>query len=159
LAQRIEILNWHHTQAKPSQSATAKHFDLIYPNLCLKQPTVSSWLKDEAMWRSQWAEAEQQGRAGGAKRLKQVEQPEVDDMLELWIAKAMHDRVHLTSEVICEKWRRFADLVGVPVEDRLTLSDGWLASLKKRCGLKELKRHGEADSANPLLYAACTRPL
>lgn len=94
------------------------------------------------------AEAEQQGWAGGAKRLNQVEQPEVDDMLELWIAKAMRDRVHLTGEVIREKWRRFADLVGVPVEDRLTLSDGWLASLKKRCGLKELKRHGEADSAN-----------
>jgi hypothetical protein len=149
LAQRIEILNWHHAQQKPSQSKTAKHFDAIYPNLRLKQPLLSAWLKEEDMWRGRWADAEEHGRAGGAKHFKQVEHPEVDDMLALWIAKAMTQRVHLSGEIIQEKWRRFADLVGVAEEDRLTLSDGWLAALKKRCRLKEFKCHGEADSANP----------
>ncbi|KAJ7740354.1 hypothetical protein B0H16DRAFT_1277451, partial [Mycena metata] len=57
LAQRIEILDWHHAQAKPSQSKTAAHFGPIYPNLCIKQPLVSSWLKDESKWREQWDEA------------------------------------------------------------------------------------------------------
>lgn len=81
--------------------------------------------------------------------MKQVEHPLVDEMLELWIAKAMRDRVHLTGEIIREKWRRFAELSSIPEEEQLGLSEGWLTALKKRCGLKELKRHGEADSADP----------
>jgi hypothetical protein len=148
LAQRIEILDWYHAQPKPSQSKTAKHFDAIYPNLCIKQPLLSSWLRDEKIWRKRWAKTEQQGRAGNAKRVKQVEYPEVDDMLELWIAKAMRDRIHLSGEIIRQKWTHFADLTKIPVYERLALSDGWLAALKKRCALKEFKRHGEADSAN-----------
>jgi len=57
LAQRIEILNWHHKNGQ-NQMATAKHFDPIYPNLQIKQPLVSSWLKFEAEWREQWARAD-----------------------------------------------------------------------------------------------------
>jgi hypothetical protein len=139
LHQRIEILNWHHAQLKPSQVKTAKHFDRIYPKLRIKQPLVSAWLNEEQKWRDQWTETEQQGRSTNVKRMKQVEHPEVDDMMELWIAKAMRDRVHLTGEIIREKWTRFADLVGIPADERLALSDGWLAALKKRCGLRELK--------------------
>ncbi|KAI9057991.1 hypothetical protein FKP32DRAFT_1636736, partial [Trametes sanguinea] len=56
LAQRIEILDWHHAHGK-NQSETAKHFDKIYPNLKLKQPTVSTWVKEEAMWRQRWEES------------------------------------------------------------------------------------------------------
>jgi hypothetical protein len=148
LAQRIEILNWHHAQPKKSQTKTAKHFDPIYPNLRIKQPLLSEWLKDEQKWRDQWAEAQEQGKPGNAKRIKQVEHPNVDAMLELWISKLMRDCVHITGELIREKWKHFADLAGVPEDERLALSNGWLDSLKLRCGLKELRRHGEADSAN-----------
>ncbi|OSC98102.1 hypothetical protein PYCCODRAFT_1375859, partial [Trametes coccinea BRFM310] len=56
LAQRIEILDWYHAHGK-NQSKTAQHFDKIYPNLKLKQPTVSAWVKDEAMWRQRWEES------------------------------------------------------------------------------------------------------
>jgi hypothetical protein len=66
----------------------------------------------------------------------------------------MRERVHLAGEIIRQKWTRFADLAGIPEDERLALSEGWLASLKKRCGLKEFKRHGEADSANPVEIAA-----
>lgn len=154
LAQRIEILNWDHSQSTPSQTKTAENFAKKYPNLCIKQPLVSDWLKNEKKWRDQWAEVEQLGKAGTAKQIKQVEHPEVDDMLELWIAKAMRDRVHLSGEIIWLKWTRFADLVGIPEDERLALSEGWLGSLKKHCGLKEFKRHGEANSANPAAIQA-----
>ncbi|KAJ6491614.1 hypothetical protein C8R47DRAFT_1044693 [Mycena vitilis] len=147
LAQRIEILDWHHARTPPNQSATARHFSALYPNLCIKQPLISSWLKSEEKWRDQWAEAQEHGRSGDTKRVKQVEHPEVDDMLELWVTKAMADRVHLSRP---PKWTRFADLAGIPADERLGLSEGWLTSFKKRCGLKEFKRHGEADSANPV---------
>ena len=49
LAQRIEILNWHHEQKK-SQQETATYFNTKYPSLQLKQPLISAWLKEEEKW-------------------------------------------------------------------------------------------------------------
>ncbi|KAH0825866.1 hypothetical protein J3R83DRAFT_7789, partial [Lanmaoa asiatica] len=49
LKQRIEILNWHHANGK-NQTKIAKHFNVRYPDLQLKQPRISSWLKDESKW-------------------------------------------------------------------------------------------------------------
>lgn len=53
LEQRIEILNWYHANGR-NQSKTAKHFDALYPNLRIKQPLVSSWVKEESRWREEW---------------------------------------------------------------------------------------------------------
>lgn len=83
------------------------------------------------------------------KRAKQTEHPEVNEMLELWVTKAMVDGIQVTGEVLRQKWTRFADMVGIPNDERLNLSEGWLTAFKKRCGLKEFKRHGEAGSADP----------
>jgi len=69
-------------------------------------------------------------------------------MMYLWVSKAMGDNILLTGEVLCQKWNRFADLVGIPEDERLSLSNGWLAQFKDRNGLKEIKRHGEAASAH-----------
>ena len=69
-------------------------------------------------------------------------------MMYLWVSKAMDDRILLTGEVLCQKWNQFADLVGIPADDRLGLSNGWLARFKERNGLKETKWHGEAASAD-----------
>lgn len=148
LKQRIEILDWHHTQ-KSSQGKTASHWNEVYPNLCLKQPTISAWLKDENRYRKQYEEALGRGQPGNAKRVKQTEHPEVNEMLELWVTKAMSDNVHVSGEILRRKWNRFADLVGVPDDERLSLSEGWLDALKRRCGLRGYKRHGEAGSASP----------
>lgn len=148
LAQRIEILNWHHASERKNQTQTAKHWVEIYPELKLKQHRVSRWLQQEAKWRAEWAEVQAKGRSGHTKRVKQVEHPEVDEMLELWVAKAMSDGIHLNGEIIRQKWKYFADLVGIPEDDRLNLSEGWLTGFKKRCGLKEFKRHGEAGSVS-----------
>jgi hypothetical protein len=69
-------------------------------------------------------------------------------MMQLWIIKAMNDGILLMGEVLCQKWSQFADLVGVPSDERLKLSNGWLDSFKVRHGLKQLTRHGEAASSD-----------
>jgi len=51
LKQRIEILDWHHANGS-IQTKTAAHFHTIYPNLQIKQPLISSWVKNEARWRA-----------------------------------------------------------------------------------------------------------
>jgi hypothetical protein len=143
LAQRIEVLDWHHANGR-NQSKTAKHFDRIYPNLRVKQPLVSAWVKDEARWQEEWAHSSMHT----AKRMCQTQHPEVTEMLELWISKAMTENTLLTGEVLRQKWTKFADLAGVPEDERLNLSEGWLTRFKARTSLKQFKRHGEAGSAD-----------
>jgi hypothetical protein len=146
LAQRIEILDWHNENGK-NQSKTARHFDPIYPNLKIKQPLVSTWVNEETKWREQWEKTNCQSDRT-AKRVRQTEHPEVTEMMDLWVSKAMGDGILLTGEVLRQKWTKFADLVGIPQDERLNLSNGWLVRYTGRKGLKELKRHGEAASAN-----------
>jgi transposase len=146
LDQRIEILNWYHANGE-NQSKTAKHFNLIYPNLKIKQPLVSAWVKEEAKWREEWARADAGMHA--TKRICQTQHPDVAEMLDLWVSKAMADNLLITGEVLRQKWTTFADLAGVPEDERLSLSEGWLARFKNRNGLKQLKRHGEGGSVDP----------
>lgn len=145
LAQRIEILNWFHDNGE-NQSKTARHFDSLYSNLKIKQPIVSDWVKNEQKWRTRW-EAEQTTERD-AKRVRQTQHPEVTEMLDLWVSKAMRSGILVTGEVLRQKWTAFSDLVGIPKEDRLKLSEGWLRKVKIRNGLKEFKRHGDAASSD-----------
>jgi hypothetical protein len=69
-------------------------------------------------------------------------------MMDLWVLEAMSNNILLTGEVLHQKWTGFANLVGIPEEDRLKLSDGWLARFKARHDLKEFKHHREAASAS-----------
>ena len=60
-------------------------------------------------------------------------------MLDLWVSKAMADNILITGEVLRQKWKTFANLVGIPDDERLSLSDGWLRQFKAWNGLKEMK--------------------
>jgi hypothetical protein len=105
-------------------------------------------LKDENKYCQQYVEALGRGQPGNAKCVKQTEHPEVNEMLELWVTKAMSDNIHVSGEILRQKWKHFADLVGVPDDERLVLSEGWLNALKKQYGLRGYKWHGKAGSAN-----------
>ena len=105
IKQRIKILNWHHKNRK-KQRLTAEHFDKIYPRLRLKQPLISSWVRDEAKWQA--AYAAEDGVAQSAKRARKTQHPMVTEMMDLWVIKACEDGLLLTGEVLCQKWRVFA---------------------------------------------------
>ena len=143
LEQQIEILNWYYTNGKV-QMKTAAHFNQIYPTLHLTQPRILDWLKKEAKWRTEFESS--RGLSCLVKRVHQTQHPEVMEMLDLWVSKAMTDKLLLTGEVLCQKWRTFADLVGVPEDKRLALSEGWLSRYKAQNRLKQIKRHGDAAS-------------
>ena len=114
LEQRIEILDWHHANGE-NQSRTAKHFNAIYPNLQLKQPRVSAWCKNEDKWREEYASGT--GSAHSTKRICQTQHPEVTEMLDLWVSKAMAEGVLLTGMVLHQQWTKFANLVGVSEDE------------------------------------------
>lgn len=69
-------------------------------------------------------------------------------MMLLWVLQAMGDGILLTGDVLRQKWNNFADLAGIPEDERLTLSNGWLARFKERNNLMQRKQHGEAASAS-----------
>ena len=133
IAQRIEILEWYykHSGPKKSQVKTAAYFDKIYPNLRLKQPIISDWIRNEVKWQKEWADQQSSGKAGNLKHTKQTEHPQINEMLELWVAKAMRDGVRIMGEVWRQKWYKFADLKNIPQDERLTLSEGWLMAFKR----------------------------
>ncbi|KAG6855198.1 hypothetical protein H0H87_006895 [Tephrocybe sp. NHM501043] len=60
IKQKIEILDWHHKYGK-SQGKTAAHWNPTYPNLCLKQPLVSAWLKGKKKIREQYMDEQSRG--------------------------------------------------------------------------------------------------
>lgn len=70
-------------------------------------------------------------------------------MMDQWVSKAMFDNILITGKVLQQKWTQFADLLGVPKEEHLTLSDGWLAWFKTWNNLKEYKCHSKAASVSP----------
>ncbi|KAJ3018432.1 hypothetical protein NUW54_g336 [Trametes sanguinea] len=144
LAQHIEILDWYLANGK-NQTKTAKHFSNIYPSLHLKQPTISAWVKDEKMWRQRW---EQSAGNAKAKRALQTQYPAVEQMMDLWLVPALSSNIVLSGEVLRQKWKSFADRCGISPDQQLQLSNGWLDRFKKRHGLREFKRHGEAASAS-----------
>ena len=151
LAQRIQILDWYHGEGGKNQQKTAEHFDKIYPNLKLKQPRVSKWVKDKAKWREEWAKCS--GKSSRTtKRAQQTQHHEVTEMMDLWVSKAMGDHILLTGEVLHQKWTQFVDLVGVPEDERLKLSEGWLGRYKGRLGLKQQKCYGKAGSADTVVF-------
>ena len=146
LAQRIEILQWYHANGK-NQSRTAQYFKSIYPNIKLTQPCVSEWLKQEVQWQERYDK--HSGSAVKMKRTQQTEHPQVTEMMVIWVRTALQKNIMLTGELLRQKWTVFADAANIPIEDRLTLSNGWLARFKERLGIKEYRNHGEAGSADP----------
>ena len=150
LRQRIKVLDWYHANGR-NQSKTAEHFASIYPNIKIKQPLVSDWVRNEPKWWEEMTRAKcgVNGKARkNAKRPLQTEHPEINEMLEFWVQRAMENNIHFTGDVLRQKWRDFAVLAGIPEDDHLNLSSGWLTCFKDRNNLKHIKRHGEAGSSD-----------
>ena len=83
------------------------------------------------------------------KHVRQTQHLEVTEMMDLWVTKAMQDKLMLTGKVLQQKWAAFANLVGIPEDERLNLSEGWVTKFKEQCSLKQFKQHGEATSTEP----------
>jgi len=49
-------------------------------------------------------------------------------MMDLWVLKAMSHGILLTGEVLHQKWNHFADLVGIPEDERLCKDLMWFSS-------------------------------
>jgi hypothetical protein len=144
LAQKVEILDWHKNNGS-NQTKTASHFNKIYPDIALKQPLISAWVKAENGIREQAKIS-----SSDSKRVRSTRFPEIEQMLDVWVTQAFHSKMTITGDVIRAKWQEFASKEGIPSSQWLSLSDGWLTSFKSRHRLKSFKKHGEAAQAEEL---------
>lgn len=147
LAQRVEVLDWHERNGC-NQSKTARHFAAIYPELNIKQPLVSEWVRDKTKIR----EHHRAGHTGSRKNT--AEHPQVDEALQAWVQQAIIAGLTITGDVIRAKWYEFAKLFKISEEDWLALSEGWLTRFKTRNGLRHIRKHGEAGSVRSDTVAA-----
>ncbi|KAG0148536.1 hypothetical protein CROQUDRAFT_41298 [Cronartium quercuum f. sp. fusiforme G11] len=81
-----------------------------------------------------------------AKRVRNTTHPQVTAMLEEWVQQAIVAKVNITGEVICEKWKHFAQLCGIPSAEWLSLSHGWLDAFRQRNGLRHFKQAAQLSA-------------
>lgn len=142
LHDRLTILDWHHENGG-NQSKTARHFkENGFP--FISQSRVSAWLKDEGNMRARASTT----RELTSKRVRTVSNPDFENALIIFVQQAESRGLALTGEVIRAAGAKFYDQLGIPVNERQKLSNGWLESFKERVGLRSFRFHGEAQSAN-----------
>ncbi|KNZ49439.1 hypothetical protein VP01_4g2 [Puccinia sorghi] len=140
--QKNQILDWYHSNGK-NQTKTAKHFQTIYPELRIKQPLISAWLKTEESIR-----AKKHYVNPNVKRMRMIMYPKVDELLGLWAHQTVQQGRHLSDNLLREKWKELARNQKIPPEDWLHLSHGWLSSFKARKGLKQLPHRRPSNSSS-----------
>ncbi|KNE96110.1 hypothetical protein PSTG_10532 [Puccinia striiformis f. sp. tritici PST-78] len=142
-SEKVEVLDWYHKNGR-NESKTADHFAQVYPHLRIKQPLLSKWLKAEDLIR----ENNRQSCQISTKKIQQICHPKVEASLTEWMTQAIHCNLTITGDMIKAKWRDFARLAGIPSDEWLKLSGGWLESFENCHNLKSYRRHGEAASVD-----------
>ena len=143
-AQKVEVPDWYHQNGK-NQSKTVIHFSTVYPELKIKQPLLSKWLKSKETIRSK----ESQSSHSSTKKIQQICHPKVEAALVEWMTQAIHGKMTVTGDIIKAKWRDSARPAGIPTDKWLKLSGGCLDCFKKRHQLKYYQKHGESSSVDP----------
>lgn len=113
-----------------------------FATLCAQ--TVHRYVRDEASIRQHVAS---NTLRADSRRQSSAARPDVEQALWEWIQDAETRNLRLTGVLIREKAQRIAVELGIPPDQGITFSDGWLTRFKQRYGLKQYIFHGEAASA------------
>ncbi|EUC58281.1 tigger transposable element-derived protein, partial [Rhizoctonia solani AG-3 Rhs1AP] len=106
--------------------------------------TISRYVRDEALVRER---ATLSTNSSALKHCRRVKLPAIDAALHAWLLDMVRRHRRASDYHICEKARGLCQAAGIPDEDALEFSRGWLARFKKRHGFKRIRFHGERASA------------
>ena len=111
-------------------------------NLALRynigKSTVTDILSDKERWLAI------SGDQGNIKKFHGPKWPQLEGALSLWVDNALNSKQDINGNVLKVKATFFAERFSI--ED-FHQSDGWLSGFKKRHGLHQFKKQGEASSA------------
>ncbi|CAE6501969.1 unnamed protein product [Rhizoctonia solani] len=136
--QKIQVLDFYHENKHrlSMESMIPPLRAMGFTTIC--QSTISRFVKNEAKIR-QCAEEQR----GHVKRASVVVLPEVEEALVRWIEEQQQSGIWVSGDAIVQRARVICDEQGVPEDERIGFSRGWLDSFKKRNGLN-LGRQGGA---------------
>ncbi|KAG8692182.1 hypothetical protein FRC08_009959 [Ceratobasidium sp. 394] len=135
---KLSILDFYHAQGW-TQEQTVRHLRSNgYPTF--SQSTLSGYLKQEQSIRAYLAANPSNGHL---KQRPRVRLPEVEAALWEWVSEKREmgeDVGRLTGAEICDKAREICEELGIPEQDVLKFSNGWLDRLKTRFGLRDVSK-------------------
>ncbi|CEL63611.1 hypothetical protein RSOLAG1IB_10894 [Rhizoctonia solani AG-1 IB] len=85
-----------------------------------------------------------------------VTHPQVEFALVRWIDHKLNNNVRLQGDFLIEKAHELCNILGIPLENRIGFSKGWLRRFKHCHGLHRVRFHGERASA-PVAYILAER--
>ncbi|GBB97722.1 hypothetical protein RclHR1_03050011 [Rhizophagus clarus] len=101
---------------------------------------ISNMLKNS----QKWLEINPQAPEAKGKRQVKAIFPEIEEVLTLWVLKALENGVDISDQVLHEKTMIFASLYKIK---NFKGSNGWIGRFKKRHNLSCYLKQGEAASA------------
>lgn len=146
LAEKIQVLDWHHANGR-NQGKTAAHFnerEHEFWGVPMDQPKVSSWLKQEQTLRDTF---NSDSRAGKMRSAREVKCPKLEEALAAWVQSLLDAGRAANGDAIKAKAEFFRTKLGFSAAEAPTFSAGWLDGFKARHNLKNYAQHGEAGSA------------
>jgi hypothetical protein len=105
------------------------------------QSSVSRWFKHADTIRANVDD-------GQRKRQAVPEFPEMEAALVYWINDGLSRGVAVSGELIKLQARVISDLLGIPAENQLKFSNGWVERFKSRHQLRSIVHHSEAGSVD-----------
>lgn len=100
--------------------------------------TITDILKEKRRWLS-ISESQE-----NVKKFRSPKWPQLEDALGLWVDNALNTKQDIDGNILKTKASYFANQLSI--ED-FHSSEGWLGGFKKRHGLRQFKKQGEAASA------------
>ncbi|KAL4159559.1 hypothetical protein PRNP1_000136 [Phytophthora ramorum] len=121
------------------RSEITAHFQASEPRFrSLNQTTVSRWLRSEDKFKKLVL-----SHQAAIIRDKSVRHPQVERCLCLWLDRLpLNQYIKLTGREVKYMTKSIYDALGVPADERLELSNGWLSRFQARHGLKLHKTRG-----------------
>ncbi|GES97503.1 tigger transposable element-derived protein 4-like [Rhizophagus clarus] len=130
---RTQIVIGKATVPSIKNKELAKLFDV-------SEGCISNMLKNS----QKWLEINPQAPEAKGKRQVKAIFPEIEEVLTLWVLKALENGVDISDQVLHEKTMIFASLYKIK---NFKGSNGWIGRFKKRHNLSCYLKQGEAASA------------
>ena len=128
-------------QTVPSYTLSElRTFVLNNYNFDLGISTIREILKSKDKW------MQEENNSNKITRLIKPKFQSVEDALSIWISQMNASNTSLSTELIIAKAKFFAEKLDI---QNFNGSIGWFNRFKSRWGLKHIKCHGEANSADP----------
>lgn len=149
--QKMKICVYKRDHPSASQADITSYFAQHY-DLTIGRSTISDILKEKEKWLAHEEE-------GSSIRSRTAKNQQLDDALQMWMAKMEESHVTVSDLMLIEKAKWFAKQPGIPVPPDFKFSKGWLMRFKKRNGIGLYKREGESASADLTVVTEGRRQL